>query len=284
MMHGRALLSMGLSTGAKISFERARNAASAKPDDAAVAWYLFAVDAYSGRYTEALRSMSRLDINARPSDLKSSLIGDTLTRAGRLEEAVAAYEKAIAVEATSDLAVGLASALEESGERQQAIEKLEDFVKKIPGDRNARMALGGMFERAGLPAAATAQYEAVLRGGIADAHVVARLARAYLRLGNVKSVPLAKQAYLILPEDPFILDIYGWVMLQANRDSALAEKALEKATRRAPAEAQYRYHLGMTYLTQGRRNEALETLKQALRLNPNFEEADEARRQIDLLE
>lgn len=284
MMHGRALLSMGLSTGAKISFERARNAEKAKPDNATVAWYLFAVDAFSGRYTEALRGMSRLDIAARPADLKSSLIGDTLTRAGRLEEAILAYENAIAVETTSDLSVGLASALEESGQRQQAIEKLEDFVKKVPGDRNARMALGGMFERAGLPAAATNQYEAVLRGGIADAHVIARLARAYLRLGNVKSVPLAKRAYLILPEDPFILDIYGWVMLQANRDSALAEKALEKATRRAPAEAQYRYHLGMTYLTQGRRSEALETLKQALRLNPNFEEADEARRQIDLLE
>ncbi|WP_417463519.1 XrtA/PEP-CTERM system TPR-repeat protein PrsT [Kordiimonas sp.] len=284
MMHGRALLSMGLSTGSKISFERARNAERNKPDEAMLAWYLFAVDALSGRYNEALRGMGRLEVAARPADLKSSLIGDTLMRAGRLEEAIAAYEKSIAVEATSDLVVGLATALEETGERRLAIEKLEDFVKTAPADRNARMALGGLFERAGLPSAATDQYEAVLRGGIADAHVVARLARAYLRLGNVRSVPLAKQAYLILPEDPFILDIYGWVMLQAQRDSALAEKALEKATRRAPAEALYRYHLGMTYLTQGRRREALETLKQALRLNPNFEEADEAKRQINLLE
>ena len=161
---------------------------------------------------------------------------------------------------------------------------LEDYIKKAPADRTARMALGALFEKVGLPSAATEQYEAVLRGGVADAHVVARLARAYLRLGNRKSLALAERAYLILPEDPFILDIYGWVMLQAGRDTERAEVAIAKASRRAPSEALYRYHLGTTYLAQGRRELALETLQQALKLNPDFEESEEARRQIDLLQ
>jgi cytochrome c-type biogenesis protein CcmH/NrfG len=40
----------------------------------------------------------------------------------------------------------------------------------------------------------------------------------------------------------------------------------------------------MTYLAQGRRSEALETLRQAVKLDPDFEEVDDAKRQIELLE
>ncbi|WP_262691486.1 XrtA/PEP-CTERM system TPR-repeat protein PrsT [Kordiimonas aestuarii] len=284
MLHGRALLALGLNTGAKISFARAEKAEFNKPDQGRIVWYLFAVDAFSGKYGEALAVLSKLDPALKPDDIKSSVIGDALVAAGRYDEAIDAYTASIQRAPTSDLAIGLASVYERQNRGQKGIEVLEDYVKTYPGDRAARMALGNMLEKAGLPGAATSQYEAVLRAGVADAHVVARLARAYLRLGNKKSVPLAERAYLIMPEDPFILDIYGWVMLQANRDAELAEKAISKASRRAPSVALYRYHLGMTYLAQGRRGLALDTLRQAVRLDPNFEEADDANRQITLLE
>jgi len=284
LLHGRALLAMGLATGARISFERAGKARKNVPDQGMVNWYLFAIDSLSRKYGEALKLMRDLDPAKRPTDIRASVVGDTLMETGQVEAAITAYRAAMASTAGSDVVIGLAGAYEREGREQSAVEVLEDYLKKTPGDRAARMKLGGLFEAMGLPSAATEQYEAVLRAGVADAHVVARLARAYLRLGNRKSVPLAERAYLILPEDPFVLDIYGWVMLQAKRDIETAEAAIAKATRRAPSVALYRYHLAMTYLAQGRRPEALETLRQAVKLDPDFEEVEDAKRQIELLE
>ncbi|WP_081611330.1 XrtA/PEP-CTERM system TPR-repeat protein PrsT [Kordiimonas gwangyangensis] len=284
LMHGRALLAMGLATGARISFERAEAAGTNAADARMVDWYLFAIDAISRKYADATRILPTLDPSKRPADVRASVVGDTLVAMGRTDEAIEAYKVAMRSGASSDLAVGLATAYESQGKGQTAIQTLEDYLKNTPTDRAARMKLGGLLEDAGLPAAATEQYEMVLRAGVADAHIVARLARAYLRLGNRKSVLLAERAYLIQPDDPFVLDIYGWVMLQAKRDLNAAETAIGKASRRAPSNALYRYHLGMTYLAQGRRMDALETLRQAVKLDPDFEEALDARRQIELLE
>lgn len=284
LLHGRALLAMGLATGARISFERAGQARKNVPDQGMLDWYLFAIDSLSRKYPAALKIMRGLDPAKRPEDIRASVIGDTLMATGQVEAAISAYKAAMGSSNASDVVIGLAGAYEHEGRSQSAVEVLEDHLKANPGDRAARMKLGGLFETMGLPSAATEQYEAVLRAGVADAHVVARLARAYLRLGNRKSVPLAERAYLIMPEDPFVLDIYGWVMLQAKRDIDTAEMAISKATRRAPSVALYRYHLAMTYLARGRREEALETLRQAVKLDPDFEEVEDAKRQIELLE
>ncbi|WP_417452189.1 XrtA/PEP-CTERM system TPR-repeat protein PrsT [Kordiimonas sp.] len=284
LLHGRALLAMGLSTGAKTSFLRAINAESNQPETGMVNWYLFAIDSLSGKFGDALKRLPALERDKRPSDISPSVTGDTLAAVGRTDEAIEAYQTAMADGSSTDLALGLSRVYEVQGKLQLAISTLEDHLQQDTTDRNVRMRLGGLLEQSGLPAAATSQYEAVLREGVADAQVVARLARAYLRLGNRRSAALAERAYLIMPEDPFVLDVYGWVMLQAQREPDLAEKVIAKASRRAPSVALYRYHLGMVYLAQGRRQEALETLRQAVRLDPNFEEVDDARRQIELLE
>jgi len=202
---------------------------------------------------------------------------------GQAKEAEKAYRTVFAVENTSGVAIGLASALSAQGRGTEAIDLLEQFVVDQPEDRFVRAELGARFEAVEQYEAAAIQYREILRNGVADATTAAKLASVYLRLGNNQSIGLAEQAFLISPDDPFILDVHGWVLLQAGRDTSKAISSLEKAVRRSPADASYKYHLGMAYLSQNRRKEARRSLTQAINLNSDFEGADEARRQIALL-
>lgn len=283
LMQGRAQLAMRLYTGAKTSFVRAEKAREQKPDNDILNWYIFAADAQGGRFDEALARRSSLVASKRPEDIRPSVVGDLLLASGRLDDAITAYRNAQATGENGDIVIGLARALDARGDKQDAIRALEGFVDKYPANREARLALGRKYTAAGRTKAAAMQYEAILRGGVADAHVAALLAQAYLETGDRKSLPLIERAYLIRPEDPFILDSYGWIMLQARRDTSTAIAALEKATRRAPSVALYRFHLGMAYLARGQRDDAQKAFEDALNLDPDFPEAGEARRQIELL-
>ncbi len=284
LLHGRALLAMGLYTGAKLSFVRASEAEKDVPHADMLAWYLFACDALAEKFDEALSRRAALSGNdSRPDDVSASIVGDLLLAAGRLEDAVQAYRAGMRQNDSAALAVGLSKALEGLGNNEAAIDELQEFVQRNPATRRGRLALAQILEENGRIVQAAEQYEAVLRGGVADATVAARLAMAYLDTGNRRSVLLAERAYLIRPDDPFILDAYGWIMLQAARDTSSAIEALEKAVRRAPGMAQYRFHLGMAYLARGRRDDAANAFGEALKLDPQFPDAPEARRQLNLL-
>jgi len=282
LLHGRALLNMGLFTGAKISFERARRATDNKPEAAALAWYLFASDALA-RKQEALQQMDQLDMSLRPADIAASVIGDTLLHSGQAQEAEAAYRQALEVEKTGGSVIGLASALSAQGRGDAAIEVLVQFVAEKPEDRFVRTDLGQRYEAIGDFEKASVQYREILRTGVADATTAAKLASVYWKLNNRQSIRLAEQAFLMAPDDPYILDVHGWVMLQADRNTEKAVKSLEKAVKRSPANASYKYHLGMAYLAQNRRGEARRVLTQAVNLDPGFDGVEEARRQIALL-
>ncbi|WP_333697641.1 XrtA/PEP-CTERM system TPR-repeat protein PrsT [Kordiimonas lacus] len=283
LLQGRAMLAIKLYTGSKTAFRRASQARESKPDEGVLDWYIFAADALSERFDEAMARRSGLKPGKRPADVSAGVVGDLLLRSGRPEEAVEAYRAAMTTANSSDLYLGLARSYEQLGDKAAAIATLEGFISKTPVSRDARLMLGGLYVSQGRTGAAIKQYESILRNGVADAHVAAVLALAYMEDGNSKSVPLIERAYLIRPEDPFILDAYGWILLQATRDTSKSIPALELATRRAPAEALYRYHLGMAYLARGRRNDAEAAFEAALQLDPDFSQAADARRQLELL-
>jgi len=283
LLHGRALLSMGLYTGSKMSFDRARHSTTEKPEKAIIDWYLFAADALAKKQEPALSQLAALDMTKRPADISASVIGDILMHAGQLAEAENAYRTVYMKQKTGSVATGLSRALSAQNRGPAAIEVLVQYIADHPEDRFVRTELATRYEAGGQFEAAAEQYREILRNGVADAKTAAKLASVYLRLNNRQSIRLVEQAFLISPDDPYILDVHGWVLLQAGRDTSKAIKSLEKAVRRSPANASYKYHLGMAYLAQNRKNDALQTLTQAINLNPNFEGADEARRQIDLL-
>ncbi len=284
LLHGRALLRMGLYTGAGISFSRSQSAQSEKADPDVLEWYFFASETLGQKYAEALRRMDNLKFAKRPKDVTPSIVGDLFLASGEALKAEQAYRDALAVNQTSNVVIGLSQALAQQGRDGDATNELMRYVRAVPDDRHAREVLGLRLEQLGRFEEASKQYEAILRIGVADAKVAARLARVYLKLGNSTSIRLAERALLIMPDDPYVLDVHGWVMLQAGRNTAKATKSLSKAVRRSPSNPEYKYHLAMAHLAQGKKAEARRILSQALNLSQDFEGADEARRQMNLLQ
>ncbi|UTW57590.1 PEP-CTERM system TPR-repeat protein PrsT [Kordiimonas sp. SCSIO 12603] len=284
LLHGRAMLQVGLYTGARMSFERAETAQNNKPDHDVVNWYIFASLAEGQQFSEAKKMLPVLVEGKRPEDVLAGIVGKLLFTSGEVVAAEKAYRDVLQKFPADDVIIGLANALKEQGRQEEAVVELRSYVTANPDSRIVRSLLGHYYEEIGDDESAGHQYEIILNTGLVDAEIAARLAMVYLRRGNKLSSRLAERAYLVLPDDPYILDVYGWVLLQADRDTKKAIDALSKAVRKAPSNALYKYHLGMAYLAQGSRSNARRYLTQAINLDDSFSGAEEAKRQIQLLE
>lgn len=284
LLHGRAMLKTGLYTGARLSFQRAMQAEKEQIDPDVINWYLFATEALGQKLIEAERRLPSLKSSKRPDDVRASLVGDVFMGKGEPQLAAAAYREAIQQGNTPNLVIGLSRALTATQQRDSGIRELEEYIRRNPEARQVRLELAKGYEETQRYEQAGNQYEEILRSGVADARVVAKLAMVYLQLQNSASIRLADRAYLMAPDDPEILDIAGWIALQADNKASKAVDLLEKATRRAPGNALYKYHLGVAYLARGDRRDAARVLTQALSLDPNFEGAADARRQLVNLE
>jgi tetratricopeptide (TPR) repeat protein len=94
--------------------------------------------------------------------------------------------------------------------------------------------------------------------------------------GNLnEALRLAKTAQKHLPASPEVNDTVGYLYTKL-RLAKLAVATLKLAVDEDPANALYRYHLGLAYASAGDRRHADESLKRALALNPDLVGAKEA--------
>jgi tetratricopeptide (TPR) repeat protein len=94
---------------------------------------------------------------------------------------------------------------------------------------------------------------------------------------------LAQTAKAGRPNDPDVSDTLGWIYYKRNLAN-LAIPPLEESLRANPSNALYQYHLGLAYLKEGRKDSAREALEKALKLQPNFDGASEARKALTSLQ
>jgi len=65
-----------------------------------------------------------------------------------------------------------------------------------------------------------------------------------------------------------------------KQEPASAVPQLEKSVAKAPGNPIFQYHLGLAYAGAGQPDKARRALQEALRLNPSFEGAAEARQTL----
>jgi len=90
---------------------------------------------------------------------------------------------------------------------------------------------------------------------------------------------LAQHASETVPDDPVVTDTLGWIYYKKNQP-ADAVAAFTKAARLAPSKALYQFHLGLALAQSKETGKARAALEQALRLEPSFENAAEARQAL----
>ena len=151
-----------------------------------------------GRYTEAREIYQaaltrnhgegeggdRLDpyVRGKITNLYADL-GDVWANAGRLDDAVAEYRRALELSPSfADIRVRLANALREQGEKEAAVRELTRAVETTPSSLPARLALGLALYAAGRRDEALAAWDEVLARSPGNRH--AEMYRKMVRGGG----------------------------------------------------------------------------------------------------
>ncbi|MCP9469222.1 MAG: VanZ family protein [Nitrospira sp.] len=124
--------------------------------------------------------------------------------------------------------------------------------------------LGMLYEREKDYQKAREEYQLALDSGFESAQLynaIAWLDIEFLGADPKLVEPYAARAYALDPDNPDILDTYGWVLVQAGKiyDGLLL---LEKAKRLKPDIYCIDLHLGATHLALGMRHQAIQFLRE----------------------
>jgi tetratricopeptide (TPR) repeat protein len=119
----------------------------------------------------------------------------------------------------------------------------------------------------------------------ADADAANNLAWLYAEHGGNLDVALqlAQQAKVRWPERPDINDTLGWVYYKRGQPG-LAISRFKTCIEREPGASTCHYHLGLAYTKTGEARLARQSLATAVKINPNFEGAQDARRVLSTIQ
>jgi tetratricopeptide (TPR) repeat protein len=202
-------------------------------------------------------------------------LGNALDQMGRVNEAIAHYQKAL--EIRPDYAGAhnnLGNALRQKGRVDEAIVHFQKALQINPDDVDAHVNLGDLLLRNGSADGAITQFQKALQIKPDDVKAQNGLGNAFLQKGNVKEAILHyEQAQQLEPANPAIQNNLAWLLATCPTASLRnGDKAVELA-RQANA------------LTGGENPFILHTLAAALAEAGRFSEAVEtARRALNLAE
>jgi tetratricopeptide (TPR) repeat protein len=145
----------------------------------------------------------------------------------------------------------------------------------------AQTMIGMLYEQEKRPDEARKVYEQVLgyepRAAVAANNLAWIMAESNDNLDV--ALKYAQTAKEVLPEQPEVSDTLAWVYYKKDLAS-LAVAPLQHAIERDPRNAVYHYRLGLVYLKTGDPAKARQSLQQALKLNPGFEQAADAKAKL----
>ncbi|MEI6668149.1 MAG: tetratricopeptide repeat protein [Acidobacteriota bacterium] len=193
--------------------------------------------------------------------------------------------KAVDVDPSNMQAYGMLGQLYVSQNKlDQATARFEEIIKRQPKSVVAYTMLGMIRGAQGRSADARKTYEKILeidpRAPVAANNLAWIMADANENLDV--ALQLARTAKSVIPASPEVDDTLGWVYFKKGL-YPLAINAFNDALAKMPANPGYHYRLGLAYAKNHDPKRAREALTQALKLDPKFPQAADARRTIDTL-
>ena len=234
------------------------------------------------------RLMARLHAQIAKAPNNSAfyvLLGSLEAQTRDFPNAVQHLQKALDLDKNNSAAFAmLAQVQSASGASQQAIATYNLWIQKNPKDVRPYILLGSLEELNHNWQKAQQMYQKAL--DISPDYPVAANDLAYSMLehgGNTDvALSLAQVARRGMQDSPNSADTLAWAYYHKGA-YGMAVDLLQDATKKAPDNATYQYHLGLAYLRQNQRAQAKEHLQKALQLDPKFSQAEDARKALDQL-
>ena len=206
-----------------------------------------------------------------PHRAETELAGAGIAMARRqFGEAVAAYTRALAINATTDTALLLGRAHVVAGSPAAAARFYLDWLKKRPNDQAVLRALAEAQFQAGQLADAKRSYIAALAVEPASGRLQNNLANVLLALGEDAAAKSAAEAALkIDPNEPAYMDTLGWVLVDMGQPQG-GLPYIREARLRSPDNPEIRVHLAFALSKVGNREEARQELASVLGSSPRI--------------
>lgn len=214
------------------------------------------------------------------------LLGQVLVGKGEYEEAEQQYRAALDAAPQSAAAYERLAALQShEGRVDSAIATLETGLATAKTNARLRLLLASLLEVDGQYGRAEDLYRQLLSDN-PGLYIAANNLAALLvsQRGDAEALDQALEAAgrLSTSDVPEFLDTLGWVHYR-RQEFEQAMPYLQKAAEARPQSAEIRYHLGMTYMSMGRADEAEPHLRTAAASPSGFEGQEEAKRLLDEL-
>ncbi len=261
------LYQTGLIYSVKGQYELARKALKealkVDPDHLPSAGLLARLDIKEGRFKESERLVDRV-VSSQPDSYAAYILEADLFYARKnFSRAIELYNKAAQIRPGETLVLRIAKAYRLSGKKEEAYKTLRDWIKQHPDSYRVGLALAGELERRGDRDQAITTYETLLSYHADDPIILNNLAWAYSERNDDKALEYAEKAYKAAPENPYVLDTYGWVLVK-NGEADKAVRLLRQAMKINPDIADVQYHLAMALVKTGKTSEARKILENLL--------------------
>jgi tetratricopeptide (TPR) repeat protein len=228
----------------------------------------------SGRVDEAVEAFQRaLALEPDYAPAHNSL-GSVLRQQGRHDEAIAQLESALRLQPDFDAArFNLANARADRGDWARAIAEYETLLRRRPDAVDVQSNLGIALAGANRPGEAVEHFRAAATLAPQDAKAHYNLGHALLMRGDSsEAVEHLARALEIDPGDRTAHDELGSAYL-AKQDFANAEREFRESVRLSPRAAEAHNNLGIALASVGRFDEATAEFEIALRIDSGFDQA-----------
>ena len=244
---------------------------------------LGALEARVGDRPRALQIAA--DVQQRHQDHSAGfeLEGDLRLEAGEFARAAEAFGQANQRAPSARLAQKRFRALRDSQQHAQAYAVLREWLDQHPDDIETRVLLAKAYQIDGQMQQAAQTYLEVLEAQPDRADVMNNLAWIYLGREPEQALAWAEKAYALSPDNPAVIDTYGWVMFQHN-DKATGLGLLQEALLKAPQNSEIRFHVAQALEQVGNHAEAHRHVKQILHADTEFSDRANAEAMLQRLE
>ncbi len=225
-----------------------------------------------------------------PASMTAQLrAADVLNRAGRLDEAKAAYEKLTSRYSDSpevwfERGEFLRTSMNAYGDAIKAYDKVEALFKgNIPDLYWALyLARGLCYDLSNQPDKAITDYEDALKLQPENPEALNTLAYAWAEKGKNldRAQSMAEEALMREPDAAHIIDTMGWVLYRRG-EPAKAIPFIERASQMMPYDATVNDHLGDVYKAAGRDQEAAFMWQRAVSFADNEKQRADIQAKLD---